>query len=138
MSDNDFTGDTALHLGGTAYRLRFSWTALAALETKFGDRALTELNSPAKLAETIAIGLQEHHPEMTAARILEISPPLRPTLDTVVAALNRAMWGRASGADRPANPPPRPSLLRRLLPRRSAPRSGLATATSGAAPPGKP
>ena len=138
MSDNDFTGDTALDLGGTVYRLRFSWTALAALETKFGSRALLGLNSPTKLAETIAIGLQEHHPEMTAARILEISPPLRPTLDTVTAALNRAMWGRASGADREVNPQGLRSLLKALLPRLLGRHSKLATATSGSARPGKP
>lgn len=88
---NTLSGETEISLDGKLYILRFPWTSLAAVIEQYGeDPNLFDVKT---LASVTAEGLRARYPEMTAERILKISPPLIPTGMAVQAALNAAFFG---------------------------------------------
>lgn len=89
--DNPITGVTSLPLDGKLFKIVYDWNALAQISRKYGDDA--NLFDPAILAEIAAIGLQKHHPDMTADRITELSPPIVNVITVVHNALNVAYFG---------------------------------------------
>ena len=83
MADNKYTGDTPITLGGKQYALLYDWNAHGAIKTAFQNRdihALLNGGDPADRAKLLEIGLRRHHLEMTAEKIMDLSPPLIPTL----------------------------------------------------------
>jgi len=71
---NPITGEKIIKINGHDYVMRFNWRALAEIEAKYGDTP--NFFNPEVLAFLAAAGLRERHPEMTAEKITELSPPL--------------------------------------------------------------
>jgi hypothetical protein len=109
---NAYTGDCDLAIEGwPAYRLRFDWEALAALQTQFGEQALKIVTGKdiGALLQLTAIGLQRHHPGITADDLRQHPPALAPLMVGVGQALALAYNGPSTGSggsDAP-NPPNR-------------------------------
>lgn len=88
---NKITGECPVMIDGSRYILRFDWEALAAVESQHG--AHPNLFSPEIVASVAAAGFKRNHPEMTAERIIELSPPLVPLATEVQMALTWAYFG---------------------------------------------
>ena len=88
---NPITGEKNIILGGKNYVLRFTWRALAEIETKYGDNP--NLFSPETVAFVAAAGLKDNHPDMTAEHIMKLSPPVVPFAKDVQEALQWAYFG---------------------------------------------
>lgn len=98
---NPTTGHRSVELDGKHLIMRFNWQAIAEIEANYGDNPnLFEIDIIANVA---AAGLREHHPEYTAERILQLSPPLIPFVRAVQDALQIAYFGaEAVPEDAPA------------------------------------
>lgn len=88
---NPVTGEHDIEIAGQTYVLRYDWQALQLVQHKHGDAP--NLFSAAVVASVAAFGLQRRHPEMTAERIMELSPPLMPFAQSVQTALQWAYFG---------------------------------------------
>ena len=105
MVESNHTGETTVSLDGRDLTLVYDWRAISALKLALQGADVFEAlagNEPEALASIVAIGLARHHPEYTAARVLDASPPLVRTTHAAVRALNRAFWG--AEAPPPADP----------------------------------
>lgn len=94
--DNRYTGDTPITIAGKEYTLTFDWSAVGELLTfSKGEDVMALINTfdPKITARVLEIGLRRHHPEMTEADILRLSPPLLPTMAALKIATNRAAYG---------------------------------------------
>lgn len=109
MTGNAHTGEVTLSHDGVTLTLHLDWRALGAARTRFGGRALLDIldGDPAEIAELLAIAVQRHHPDWTAERIIEWSPPIILTGQALLAVLNYANWGPGGppAEKTPANPP---------------------------------
>jgi hypothetical protein len=85
------TGSKKIDIDGKPYYLRFTWAALAEVAEKYGDNP--NLFEPETVAFVGAAGMRERHPEMTAVKIMELSPPLIPFANDVQQALRWAYFG---------------------------------------------
>ena len=93
---NKYTGATPLMLNGKKYTLVFDWRALAKLRSQFNDKDISNLLNEGQIgdiAAIVAIGLEKHHDHMTAETVIEISPPLMTTLESLDDALTFAYFG---------------------------------------------
>jgi hypothetical protein len=81
---NPITGEKIITINGE--RL-----AIAEIEARYGD--VPDLFKPETVADVAAAGLREKHPEYTAERIMELSPPLVPLARDVQLALRWAYFG---------------------------------------------
>ena len=88
---NRITGERTVDINGQGYVMRFTWRALAEIEADYGDNP--NLFKPEVLAKVTAAGLREKHPDMTAERIMELSPPLMPLCVAVREAIQWAYFG---------------------------------------------
>lgn len=88
---NPVTGEKKVSINGKPYVLRFTWAALAEMEAKHGDNP--NLLKPDILASVAESGFRQHHPEMTAERIMELSPPMVPFAKAVQEAIKWACFG---------------------------------------------
>ena len=88
---NAVTGEKIIEIDGQKLVMRFDWRALSEVEQKFGDKP--NLFDPDTVAGVAAIGLRAQHPEMTAERIVELSPPLVPFANAVQQAVQWAYFG---------------------------------------------
>lgn len=88
---NPITGEHDITIAGRPYTLRYDWAALAEVESAHGQAP--NLFSPDVVASVAAAGLKRQHPEMTAERIKELSPPLVPLAHAVQTALQWAYFG---------------------------------------------
>jgi len=117
---NPTTGEKVIAINGERLTLKFTWKAIAEVEAKHGDTP--NLFEPETVADVAAAGLRDRHPEMTAERIMELSPPLVPLARDVQEALQYAYFGPE---ELPAVPGQKKSRMRgglwRLLRRRSGP-----------------
>lgn len=107
--DSPHTGEVAIEIDGRPHTLVFDWRALSAARALFGGRDLGLVladGDPVATAGLLACGLARHHPEMTADRILDASPPLVPAAAAIGRALGYAYWGPGG---RPAEDPPAPA-----------------------------
>ena len=105
--DNRVKGSTTVEIGGREYTLYYSWDAIAKIEAEIGKNAY-DLSEPNILAIFAAAGFEKHHPEMTAAQIKSLSPPLIPLLQAVNRAYNYSYYGKEIIPEEekpPANPP---------------------------------
>ena len=89
---NPITGEKAISLDGKKMVLRYTWRAIAEVETKHGD--MPNMFDAEVVASVAAIGLQGKHPEYTAERIMDLSPPLIPFAKAVQEALQWAYFGK--------------------------------------------
>lgn len=93
---NKFTGEVPITIGGKKCSLVYDWKAIAAVQTNYGNSPISELLSVANtraLAVLLSIGLEKHHPEITAEQILNESPPYIPAVKAVDQALAYAYFG---------------------------------------------
>lgn len=96
---NAITGTVEISLSGQSYTLRFDWDGLAAIEVTHGENPnLFDVDTVASIA---AIGFRRQHPELTAAKIKELSPPLLPFALLVQQALQWAYFGPEGMPDEP-------------------------------------
>jgi hypothetical protein len=91
---NKITGEKIITINGQDYVLRFTWKALAEVGTKYGDTP--NLFNAEIVANVAAAGLRERHQEMTAEKIMELSPPLVPFARDVQMALQWGYFGADS------------------------------------------
>lgn len=92
MSDtNPIQGESPLVLNGQPYTLVYDWAALAKLAKRFGKDV--NLFEPDTLAGALEIGLKKHHKGITAAHIMEASPPLMDAIAAFNAAMQRSYFG---------------------------------------------
>ncbi len=104
--DNEFTGDVELQIGGKPHIIRFDWTALSTLKSKFTEADLDQIISGAdltSLADLLIIGLTRHHPNMTVQQLTDNPPALMPAIEAVEKALTFAYFG-ADGPPSEATP----------------------------------
>lgn len=104
MTDAPHAGEARLTIDGKEYTLVFDWRAFSMLG-KAGFTGMESLTpyEPEKLANVLAIALARHHPEMTAERILDLSPPFLPVINALARAIAYALTG--PGAEKQENPP---------------------------------
>jgi len=88
---NPVTGEKIITINGQAYTLRFTWRALSEIEAKYGDSP--NLFNTEVLAAVAASGFRDKHPDMTAERIMELSPPVMPFCVAVREAIQWAYFG---------------------------------------------
>lgn len=88
---NPVTGEKAIEINGKRYILRYTWRALAEIESKHGENP--SLFNPETLASVAEAGLRKHHPELTAEAIMELSPPVVPFAMAVQEAIRWANFG---------------------------------------------
>ena len=91
---NPITGAAEVEIAGEKYTIRFDWSCLAEIESTHGDNP--NLFNPDIVASVAAIGMKKYHPELTAAKILELSPPLIPFATAVQKAMQYAYFGAES------------------------------------------
>ena len=93
---NAYTATATIACESGALTVQFDYEALAAIRTEmkaeevFGIVASGDLDAFCSL---LAIGLRRHHPDMTAAKVKELSPPLALAQDAVNDALLYAHFG---------------------------------------------
>lgn len=105
---NAITGAVEVSISGQLYTLRFDWDGLAAMEAAHGENPnLFDVDVVASIA---AIGFHQHHPELTAARIKELSPPLLPFALLVQQALQWAYFGPEGIPEEPEDAKKKTSL----------------------------
>jgi hypothetical protein len=102
---NPVTGEAQVDICGTAYTIRFDWAALGEISEAHGESP--NLFSPEIVASVAASGMRRYHPEMTAARIMELSPPLVPFAESVQRALQWAYFGPEAVPESPQKKSPR-------------------------------
>jgi len=88
---NRITGERTIDINGQGYTMRFTWRALAEVEAEYGDNP--DLFKPDVLAKVTAAGLKDKYPDMTAERIMELSPPLMPLCAAIREAIQWAYFG---------------------------------------------
>lgn len=88
---NPITGEKIITINGQAYTLRFTWRALSEIEAKYGDSP--NLFNTEVLAVVAASGFRDKHPDLTAERIMELSPPVMPFCVAVKEAIQWAYFG---------------------------------------------
>ncbi len=104
--DNRVKGSTTVEIGGREYTLYFSWDAIVKIQAEIGKEAY-DLSDPNTLAIFAAVGFEKYHPDMTAAQIKSLSPPLIPLLQAVNRAYNYSYYGQEIIPEEeraPANP----------------------------------
>lgn len=127
MAGNKYTGEVTLDLAGVSCTLVYDWRALADIQSKYGEDAFDTLFEDIngdfeKLADILAAGLRRHHPEMTAAAVMEASPALLPVREAVHLAILAAFLGpekpkKGEGADATDKPEKKTVWPLRLLSR---------------------
>lgn len=93
---NKYTGEVRLPINGKSYTLVYDWRAMSKLYSDYGRDAMSHFEQnpdPAILANILAIGMNKHHPEVTADFILDASPPMVAAADAVHMALLYCMHG---------------------------------------------
>jgi hypothetical protein len=88
---NPITGHKQVDINGKLYTLRFTWAAMAEIEQKWGEAP--NLFDPAVLAGVAAAGFRDKHPELTAEKLMELSPPIAPFVQSVQEAIRWACFG---------------------------------------------
>lgn len=88
---NPVTGEKEIEIAEDKYILRFDWKALSEIEQKYGEKP--NMFDAEVVAGVAATGLRGKHPDMTAERIMELSPPLVPFAHAVQQALQWAYFG---------------------------------------------
>lgn len=88
---NRITGHAEVEIAGKVYTVRFTWAAIAEIQERFGDGP--NMFNPDTVAGVAAIGFRNYHPELTAERIKELSPPLVPFAKAIQEALQWAYFG---------------------------------------------
>lgn len=106
---NRINGERMIEIDGQGYTMRFSWRALAEVEAEYGDNP--NLFKPEVLAKVASAGLKDRHPDLTAEKIMELSPPLMPLCVAVREAIQWAYFG----TETMPKAPPAPSVKKNRL-----------------------
>jgi hypothetical protein len=105
MAENPIAGTVPVTLHGKEYTLRFTWDAVAQVIRVYGEDR--DLFNPEVLCGVAVIGLQAHHPGMTADDVRD-GAPISKVMSAVTRALHVAYFGEQeapAAADAEANPP---------------------------------
>jgi len=99
---NPYRGEYHVQIGDTLCTIRFDWDAIAKAFALYGDMAISDLFNgfkPDELAGLLAIVVEKNHPELTAEKIKEISPPYIPCVKALDKAMAYAYFGIESPDD---------------------------------------
>lgn len=99
MSENVYTGEVDITIGGQKCVMVFDWRALAKIHAECGPMALRSIlnQSPEVIAKILLAGLAKHHPAITLDNVLDGAPPLITALALIDKAVSFAYFG-ADGA----------------------------------------
>lgn len=136
MSGNRYQGDVTLKMGGRKYLLRYDWEAIGKLKTELGSNfdeiiaaASMEMDLPV-IAKALAIGLERHHQgEVTAEKIISMSPPVVKVTDVLNGAITKAFYGDKLPTELTDENPTIAARLKNLILTLFRKRSKLHTAT---------
>lgn len=93
---NKYTGEATLKIKGKDHIVFYGWDQIAKLKSVFSQEQINDVidgNDCALLAEMLAVGLQKHHPDVTAAKIKENAPPIYEAITAVGLAIRFAYFG---------------------------------------------
>lgn len=93
---NPYSGEYPVKIKDKDYILVFDWSAIAKVHAMHGNQAIGSLFAefkPEVLADIMVAGFSRHHPELTAAKIIELSPPYLPCVQAVDRAFAYAYFG---------------------------------------------
>lgn len=96
MVDNKYTAEVIINLNGKDYKLCYDWAAIGAMQTAFGDRIVDNVSvtsKPEDISKMLAIGLNKNHPEITAADVFKMSPPIFHAVKKIDLALRYTYFG---------------------------------------------
>lgn len=104
MAENPILGTVPVTLKGKEYTLQFTWDAIAQVIREYGEDR--DLANPSVLVGVTVIGLQAHHPGMTADDVRD-GGPITKVMGAVVRALHVAYFGEGEVPAKEAgeNPP---------------------------------
>lgn len=90
---NKYKGVVDLELNGKTFEIRYTWSALSEIKSKYGDEVLANLFAadPTVLAGVLVLGIDD--PELTVDYVLEVSPPLNDIVLKIDEALAVAYFG---------------------------------------------
>lgn len=102
---NKYAGEQSLEINGKDYALVFNWKAIARAQSELGTAVIAKVGtigalSPVEVAKLLAIGFEAKHPELTAERLIELSPPIVPALLAVDKAIAYAYFGPEGKPDK--------------------------------------
>jgi hypothetical protein len=106
---NKYAGETDILIGDKKCTLVFNWRAIAEIHSTLGKDFIADLQNnvnPATIADVLLIGLKKLNPEVTREQILDASPPLLQTVQTVAEAIGFAYFGaekpvKSEGGEQP-------------------------------------
>jgi hypothetical protein len=99
MQANAYRGEVAVEIGGATRILRYDWAAIAEMKVIVGGDVVTPLAQALRdldlgvSCKALAIGLRAGWPEVTVERLMELSPPIVPTMQAVELAIFHAFHG---------------------------------------------
>jgi hypothetical protein len=97
MANNRYTGETEVRIAGQTYTLLYDWKGLAELRTINKEHNLFSASGefdPERVAKVLEIGFRRYHSDMTAEKIMDISPPFMEVMEMIDRAMNRAAYGQ--------------------------------------------
>ena len=133
MAENPIAGTVPLDLRGKEYTLQFTWSGVAQVIKQYGqDR---DLFDPDVLGGVTAIGLQAHHPGMTAEDVQD-GAPISKVMAAVTRALHVAYFGEGEApAEDKGNPPATGTKASRKAPSPPSPRPTASVTGPASDPP---
>jgi hypothetical protein len=96
--ENPIAGTVPFEIDGTTYTMRLTWHGVAQVRRAYPDGY--NLADPEHLAVIMSIAMNAKHPEMTADRIMDLSPPLETAIEAVSTLINYSWWGQKTPPER--------------------------------------
>lgn len=96
--DNPTRGTAEISLDGKTYTMRLNWHGIVKVRRAYPEGY--NLADPEHLATVMAIALAEHHPDITADHVMDMSPPIEKCIEAVTDCINYAWWGAPEPPER--------------------------------------
>lgn len=92
---NKYKGEYDIKIQGEVYKVTFTWNALSKIFSKYDEKILDNIagSKPEILADILAIGLQENHPDVTADWVIKSRVPFIPSIQAIQGALMYGLYG---------------------------------------------
>jgi hypothetical protein len=121
---NGHRGDVPFRIGGEKHILWFGWSGIALLQEILGTEFDVRINQAIGtldlqvLAKTLAIGLRNSWPGVTAEMVIDASPPIVSATEAIALGMKRTFHGMGEVPALPDQNPPRgrlPPALAKIL-----------------------
>ena len=97
-TDNPVRGTVPVEIGGVTYVMRLNWHGIAQIRELYPDGY--DLMDVKTLATIMSICLP-NNPEMTVDRIMDESPPIEPSIESVSNMINYSWFGSKVEPEKP-------------------------------------